>query len=60
MNSKTFTFIRGLTGSVVLIFVGAGAYGYIANDLPWQDFANSVGSLAGLLVGIWVKGERSE
>lgn len=60
MNSKTFTFIRGLTGSVVLIFVGTGAYAYIANGLPWSDFANSVGSLAGLLVGIWVKGEKSE
>lgn len=43
---------------MVLIFVGAGAYGYLANDLPWSDFANSVGSLAGLLVGIWVKGEK--
>ena len=56
--SGEFTFLRGLTASVVLLYIGAAIYAFVVDKATWQDFAGAVGPMAGILVGYWVRGEK--
>lgn len=51
-------FLGWLTAIVLLLYVGAAEFAFFRNGLPWADFSGTVGPIAGLLLGYWVRGEK--
>lgn len=51
-------FIGWLTTIVVLMYIGTACFSFWRNGMTWQDFSATVGPVAGLLLGYWVRGEK--
>lgn len=56
--NKQFNFLSILTAIVVLGYLGASIYAFIANAATWQEFSGAVGPIAGALLGYWLGGNR--
>ena len=57
-SKREFKFLSILTGLIALIYVIASAEAFWLKVITWADFSGSVGSMACLLVGYWVRGEK--
>lgn len=57
-TKREFNFLAWLTGLVVLLYVGASIYALAQRGLTWADFSGTVGPIACLLLGYWVRGEK--
>jgi hypothetical protein len=56
--TSEFTFVRGMTGVVVFLYVAAAATALAVKMITWQEFNAAVGPLAGTLLGYWIRGEK--
>lgn len=57
-STRQFNFLAMLTALVVLGYVGTSVYAFVRSGLSWTDFSGTVGPMAGLLLGYWVRGEK--
>ena len=57
-STRQFNFLAALTALVVLFYVGASIYALAQKWLTWNDFSGTVGPMACLLAGYWVRGEK--
>lgn len=57
-TTRQFNFLATLTALVVLGYVGTSVYAFVTAGLDWKDFSGTVGPLAGLLLGYWVRGQQ--
>lgn len=57
-STRQFNFLAALTALVVLFYVGASIYALSQKWLTWNDFSGTVGPMACLLLGYWVRGEK--
>ena len=55
-TTRQFNFLAAMTGLVVLGYVGTSMYAFVRSGLSWADFSGTVGPMAGLLLGYWVRG----
>ena len=51
-------FLGWLTAIVVLLYVGTAVVASVRTGISWQDFSGTVGPIAGMLLGYWVRGEK--
>lgn len=57
-STRQFNFLAALTAVVVIPYVGASIYALVQRGFTGADFSGTVGPIACLLLGYWVRGEK--
>jgi predicted neutral ceramidase superfamily lipid hydrolase len=52
---KKISFLAVMTFIVVMVFIFASLYMLIQGKSEFKDFAGSIGPMAGMLLGYWVR-----
>lgn len=54
IQTKQFNFMLWMTVVIVLTFIGAGLYAFVAKLISWQQFASAVAPIASGFAGYWL------
>ena len=57
-STRQFNFLAALTAVVVIPYVGASIYALVQRGFTGADFYGTVGPIACLMLGYWVRGEK--
>ena len=56
---KTFNLVAVLTAIVVLGYVAVSGIAFAMSATTWTEFSGAVGPIAGMLLGYFIRGDKS-
>lgn len=57
-QTRVVNFLAILTGLVVLVYIGTASAQLIAAKIAFAEYASTVGPVAGMLIGYFVRDQR--
>ena len=57
-EKEKLSFLAVLTLAVVAVFVGSLVYGMVTELIPIKEFIAQLGTMAGMLLGYWIRDSK--